>query len=310
VASVPGVGEAYSDHNLLVYAYHSDLSLSDTLDPLSTGRVNPADLLATNDPILGWNAQDVTCKLRPSSADIASMSASFQDAWKRDFAPHPSRPLMLASLVGGFPADPSLLPPEPAQYFAITTFTAYPYSSGHIHITQPSSSGGNDSLTSGIDFDPGFFSHPLDVEKHMWMYKTQRSIARRMPCYRGEFAALHPPFPPSSPAFCTQRPLAVPPDPDALDIEYTVEDEEILEKWLRANVSTTWHSLGTCAMKAREEGGVVDQKLGVYGVKGLKIADLSVAPRNVAANAAATAMMVGERAADLFLAELGLLKGE
>ena len=30
--------------------------------------------------------------------------------------------------------------------------------------------------------------------------------------------------------------------------------------------------LGTCAMKPRAEGGVVDSKLDVYGVEGLKIA--------------------------------------
>ena len=33
--------------------------------------------------------------------------------------------------------------------------------------------------------------------------------------------------------------------------------------------------LGTCAMKPRERGGVVDSKLNVYGVKGLKVAGQS-----------------------------------
>jgi len=30
--------------------------------------------------------------------------------------------------------------------------------------------------------------------------------------------------------------------------------------------------MGTCAMKPRDQGGVVDERLNVYGVKGLKIA--------------------------------------
>ena len=30
--------------------------------------------------------------------------------------------------------------------------------------------------------------------------------------------------------------------------------------------------MGTCAMKAREQGGVVDERLNVYGVQSLKIA--------------------------------------
>lgn len=33
--------------------------------------------------------------------------------------------------------------------------------------------------------------------------------------------------------------------------------------------------MGTCSMKPRKEGGVVDSKLNVYGVKGLKVADVS-----------------------------------
>jgi alcohol oxidase len=33
--------------------------------------------------------------------------------------------------------------------------------------------------------------------------------------------------------------------------------------------------MGTCAMKRRDEGGVVDEHLNVYGIKGLKVAGLS-----------------------------------
>ena len=39
-------------------------------------------------------------------------------------------------------------------------------------------------------------------------------------------------------------------------------------------------------MKPREQGVVVDAKLNVYGVRGLKVADMSVAPGNVSANIA------------------------
>jgi alcohol oxidase len=52
-------------------------------------------------------------------------------------------------------------------------------------------------------------------------------------------------------------------------------------------------------------GGVVDEKLGVFGVHGLKVADLSIAPGNVAATTASTALAVGERAAAIFIEELG-----
>lgn len=39
-----------------------------------------------------------------------------------------------------------------------------------------------------------------------------------------------------------------------------------------AVVNQTWHSVATCRMMPKEEGGVVDKRLNVYGTKGLKIA--------------------------------------
>ena len=124
-----------------------------------------------------------------------------------------------------------------------------------------------------------------------------------MDVYRGEWAPSHPPFPPTSAAASieTNEPLK-----DVKDIDYTPEDDEIIEKWLRENVSTTWHSTATCKMAPREKGGVVNPQVSVYGVEGLQIADLSIVPENVAANTGVTAFAIGEKAADLFIKELGL----
>ena len=54
------------------------------------------------------------------------------------------------------------------------------------------------------------------------------------------------------------------------------------------------------------EGGVVDGSLGVHGLEHLKLADLSIPPENVGANTGNTAFVIGERAADIFIKELGL----
>ncbi len=59
-------------------------------------------------------------------------------------------------------------------------------------------------------------------------------------------------------------------------------------------------------MKPRERGGVVDARLNVYGVRGLKVADLSVAPGNVSANTYGTALVIGEKAAVIIAEELGI----
>jgi len=57
-------------------------------------------------------------------------------------------------------------------------------------------------------------------------------------------------------------------------------------------------------MKPRDRGGVVDSRLNVYGVKGLKVADLSIFPANVAANTYSTALVIGEKAAVIIAEEL------
>jgi alcohol oxidase len=69
-------------------------------------------------------------------------------------------------------------------------------------------------------------------------------------------------------------------------------------------------------MKKRENGGVVDRDLNVYGTTGLKVAglffagetdlDLSIAPSNVGANTASTALVIGEKAAMIIAKELGI----
>ena len=59
-------------------------------------------------------------------------------------------------------------------------------------------------------------------------------------------------------------------------------------------------------MKPRERGGVLDPRLNVYGVQGLKVADLSICPSNVGANTYSTALVIGEKAAVIVAEELGI----
>lgn len=191
-----------------------------------------------------------------------------------------------------FPGDPTGIPV--GQYLSVSTFSVYPYSRGHIHIT-------SSNLSAPIDFQTGFFLNAVDITKHVWAYKKQREIMRRMNSYRGELAIGHPPFPAGSDAACItiDQPLT-----NVQNISYTAQDDAIIEKFLIENVGTTWHSLGTCKMAPLAEGGVVDPNLNVYGVTGLKIADLSIPPGNVAANTADTTFAIGEKAADVFIREL------
>jgi alcohol oxidase len=196
--------------------------------------------------------------------------------------------------------DPNTVPAD--QYISVSVFNVHPYSRGHMHITGP-------NVGDPVDFATGFFSDPLnlDVKMHIWAYKVQREMVRRMENYRGEVAAYHPPFPADSAAACTTSKLDGSLE-NVKNIEYTPEDDALLEKWLRKHIGTTWHSIGTAKMAPREKNGAVDATLSVHGVQGLKVADLSIVPENVSANTNSTALAVGEKAADILIEELGLRK--
>lgn len=73
------------------------------------------------------------------------------------------------------------------------------------------------------------------------------------------------------------------------DLEYRDRDIAAVEEWVKRHVESTWHSLGTCSMAPREgnsivKHGVLDERLNVHGVEGLKVADLSICPDNVGCN--------------------------
>lgn len=206
---------------------------------------------------------------------------------------------MIIALYHCYYGDHSTLPDD-AEYVSMANWTAYPYSRGSIHITGP-------GMTDPVDFDTGWLKdkNDIDVKKHIWAYKIQREMWRRMSIYRGEHAETHPRFPKGSKAAIVEK-ADGPVGDNEPRIEYTKEDDAAIEQKVREILSTTWHSLGTCRLAPREKGGVVDANLNVYGTTGLKLADLSVPPGNVGANTGGTAFVLGERAADIFIKELGL----
>jgi choline dehydrogenase-like flavoprotein len=301
VADVPGVGAGYEDHHLVFWPYKTSLAPHETNDAIVTGRIDRNTAIAEKQRRLGWNFVDAAVKARPSASDVAKFDPAFQAAWQRDYADRPKRPLLFFTLVETLLGDPSAVPP--GQYVSPAIYTAYPYSRGHVHITGP-------SLSDPLDFNLGIFTDDGDVDLKMqvWGYKKHREIMRRTAFYRGEVAASHPKFPPGSKAACVE--IGDDHDPDKIveDIEYSAEDDKAIEQALRETVGTCWHSLGTVKMAPYEKNGGLDAALNVYGVAGLKVVDLSIVPKNVAANTCNTAYMVGEKGADIIMRELGLIK--
>ncbi|MBS9716006.1 GMC family oxidoreductase [Pseudohalocynthiibacter aestuariivivens] len=91
----------------------------------------------------------------------------------------------------------------------------------------------------------------------------------------------------------------------AIELEIPVatsamQDDELLS-FIRENASTVFHQCGTCRMGTDASANVVDARLRVHGVHGLRVADASVFPTIPTGNINAPAIMVGEKAAEITL---------
>ncbi len=78
-------------------------------------------------------------------------------------------------------------------------------------------------------------------------------------------------------------------------------DDDILD-YLRAQSEPAIHATGTCRMGS-DADAVVDARLRVRGVEGLRVADCSVMPSQVSGNTNGPAMALGYRAAELFMSD-------
>jgi choline dehydrogenase-like flavoprotein len=75
--------------------------------------------------------------------------------------------------------------------------------------------------------------------------------------------------------------------------------DRLLDRWMLTKTGTSIHTSGSCKMgPSNDEMAVVDQRCRVRGVEGLHVVDTSIMPTLVRRGPAATAMMIGERAAE------------
>ena len=81
-----------------------------------------------------------------------------------------------------------------------------------------------------------------------------------------------------------------------------IESDEAILEWIRRTSTTIYHPTGTCRM-GPGEGAVVDDRLRVRNFQNLRIADCSIMPEIVSGNTNAPAIMIGEKASEMIIAD-------
>ncbi len=82
-----------------------------------------------------------------------------------------------------------------------------------------------------------------------------------------------------------------------------IQRAEELVEFVRNNIQTMYHPVGTCKM-GHDALAVVDEQLRVRGTEGLRVVDASIMPTIVNGNTNAATIMIGEKAADLIKATI------
>ncbi|KAL3440822.1 glucose-methanol-choline oxidoreductase [Aspergillus insuetus] len=121
-------------------------------------------------------------------------------------------------------------------------------------------------------------------------------VAQTFPFSRGRvhLSSADPSEPPTVDPSALLKPNGRRNYPDAF-----LSDLDGAKKYLKATATSAYHPCGTTAMLPRENGGVVDEQLRVYGTSNLRVYDASIFPVITTTNPVSTVYAGAERAADL-----------
>ncbi|KAJ7881580.1 GMC oxidoreductase-domain-containing protein [Mycena olivaceomarginata] len=286
VSDLPGVGENYQDHSMGLVPYYSPpetVNLSVLTMDEKAASAHESEWLAAGKGLMASNGVDAGIRIRPNAKDLEELGPAFQMRWDEFFSKSPDKPIAWIGPYGCYFGNNPALVIRPS--FTILYLTTYPVALGRVHVQS------RDAFAP-LHVDSGILKSREDLVVLRWAYKWSRELARRMDGYRGEVVIDHPVFPEVVRRLAGEA--AGPVDISARDIVYTKADDDAIDAFHRDNINMAWHALGTCAMRPRNQGGVVDARLNVYGVKNLKVADMSVAPLN----------FIGEKAATIIAEEL------
>ncbi|MGE7990662.1 GMC family oxidoreductase [Pseudomonas sp. NPDC089554] len=183
--------------------------------------------------------------------------------------PHPNLQLYFNPLSYQIPKNNKAnLEPEPYSGFLLCFNPCRPTSRGEIRIAS------RDPQAPAL-IDPNYLSTQKDIDEAIQGSRLMRHIMNA----------------PALKAITVEEVL-----PGA-----AVDDDESMLRYFRENCGSIYHLCGSCAMGSDPDTSVVDARLAVHGLAGLRIVDASVFPNVTSGNTNAAVMMVAEKAADLIL---------
>ncbi|KAK4236521.1 hypothetical protein C8A03DRAFT_45481 [Achaetomium macrosporum] len=159
------------------------------------------------------------------------------------------------------------------KYFSIAVLLTRPLSRGSVHL----SPGQPDKLA----INPNYLTHPLDIEilaRHVRFLES--TLARAEPLasrLKGDGGRMVPPGWPRG---------------------FSADLEQVRQFLRETAVASTLYT-STCSMMPREMGGVVDDRLRVYGTRNVRVVDASVMPFITRGDTMATVYAIAEKAADM-----------
>jgi choline dehydrogenase-like flavoprotein len=266
LVDLPGVGKNMQDHCMV---------------PLMQRATTPLTLDLSAVERLGAVAQYLFAKSGPAVTQALEAMA-----FTHTTAPKPEQcaPDVQFHMVCAGLSDPRMMENlgfEPSDYdhvsrgFTTLPTLLHPKSRGAIELASP-------CAFAAPRIVPNYLVHPDDLEVLVRGIKIARRIHASL--------ALHDH---SSHEYI---------DPE-LAAQHHPHSDEYIREYIRRNVITVYHPVGTCKMGAASDPSAVvsPDTLAVHGTVGLRVVDCSIFPTLMSANTQAPAYIAGEKAADLIL---------
>lgn len=194
--------------------------------------------------------------------------------------------------------NPYFVSQRGTKYATMLMMLQYPFSRGSIHIPptlshpQHSNPLHKATVADKPQIDPRYYlgeGGALDFELMLRSQLFADKICRTSPLSDIIVRRAFPPAP------CSSSPSSSAANGSAPD-----DESNLFRQWIRDTTITDWHPVGTCSMgPSVSSAAVVDARLRVHGVHGLRVVDASVMPLQISAHLQATVYAIGEKGAEM-----------